>query len=413
MTVSALRPLAFLLILWWSGAAQAVTTVSPNGVTVSSSGPSTVFLTFQGLDPTETSAQAFWCGAVTAGVGGGSVTAANPCVTGTMYGVLPARNDQSRISGSGAQRNFTDLMTIPGAVARRAYQDAQAGKSSEFYYVRQFTGGAGGDRFVVVTCRLAGGGGAGNPLALLDVRLAFQVPGGEAPIFTLARGAAVPRLGATIFYSGSGMLRGRWEVAFPADPVPSNQDLLTEATLPLEQRGQQRRYTLVERFDRFLSPEGRLFLPGPDPGSLPVQADGSYRVLLRIEGNDGVAGFPMPMLRYHVGAGQSVSSLRRSVEAVPAGGVTQALPEDGATIGASRPLQVSWLEVPDAANYRVEFASEKETVFSAIVEPGTTQYEAPPFLRERPEKTLRWRVLLLGRGGKVTGSSGFRTLRFD
>ncbi len=407
-----LRCLTVLLALWSSGAAHAVTTVSPNGVTVSASGPSTAFLTFQALDPKENSTQAFWCGAVTAGVTGGSVTAVNPCVPGTTYGVLPQRNDLSRISGSGAQRNFADVMTIPGAVARRAYQDAQAGKSSGFYYVRQFTGGAGGDRWVVVACRLAGSGAAG-PLALTGVRVAFQTATGEATIVNVARGESVPRFGATLSYNGSGTLRGRWEAVLPGDTIPTHQDLLSEASLPPEQRSLQRRYTLVERFEAPLSPGGRTYLPGPDRSRVPVHTDGTHRLLLRIEGSEGVAGFPMPVLQYHVGAAESLAGLRRPIASVPAGGVTQLLPEDAAALGPSRPLRLSWREAPGAAVYRVEFADEKEILFSAVVEAGTTQYDAPPFLRGRPEKSIRWRVLSLGRGSEVTGASGFRVLRFE
>ena len=423
------RVLVFTLVSCWAGAAGAVLTVNPNGVNVRSSGPTTVFLTFQSLDPNETAVQAFWCGAVAGGVVGGSVTAFNPCVPGTIYGVLPLRNDQSKLSSSGAFRNLTDIMTIPSTVARRAFQDAQAGQSSEFFYVRHFTGGVGGDKFVVVTCRM-GGGGARSPLALLDVRVAFHTASGDAPILVVARGDPVPRFGATILYNGSGTLKGRWEVALPGDPDPTDQDLLTEATLPVEQRLQQRRYTLIERFEMFLTPDGKIYVPGPDPRRVPVQADGTYRVLLRIEASDdkegdsntgggriarsgGVAGFPMPVLRYHIGSAEALTSLRQSALAVARGGITQLLPEDGAKLGAAQRLQVSWIDVPNAAIYRVEFATEKETVFTAMVKPGISQYDAPSFLRERSEKTLRWRVFSLGRSGEVTGTSGFRTMSFD
>ncbi len=402
--------------------------VSPNGAVVRSSGPTTVFLTFHSLGPNERSVTAIWCGAVTAGVGGGSETATNPCVPGTIYGVLPLRNDQSRISASGAQRNLTDIMTIPATVARRALQDAQAGLPSDFFYVRHFTGGAGGDRFVVVTC-LMGGGGATSPLALLDVRLVFHTPSGDAPILAVARGDPVPRFGANIMYNGAGPLKGRWEVALPGDPDPTSQDLLTEATLPIEQRSLQRRYTLIERFEIFLSADGKVYVPGPDPRRMPVQADGAYRVLLRIEASNdkvgdsdignrtvnsgGVAGFPMPVLRYFVGSPESLASLRQSAQTATAGGVALVLPEDGAKFDASRRVQLSWVENANVALHRVEFASDKETVFTALVKPGTGQYEAPSFLRERPEKTLRWRVISLGRGGEVVGASGFRTLQFE
>ena len=134
--------------------AGAVTGVNPSGVNVRSSGPTTIFLTFQDLDANEKSVESFWCGTVTAT----GVTAFNPCVAGTIFGRLPARHDLSRQSTAGAFTNLTDVMTIPSSVTRRAYQDAAKGAASDFFYVRHFTGGAGGDRYVTVTCRMAGGG---------------------------------------------------------------------------------------------------------------------------------------------------------------------------------------------------------------------------------------------------------------
>lgn len=294
--------------------------------------------------------------------------------------------------------------------------------------MRQFTGGVGGDKFVVVTCRM-GGGGARSPLALLDVRLAFHTANGDTPVLAVARGAPLPRFSAAVIYNGSGTLKGRWEVAMPGDPDPSERDLLTEATLPIEQRALQRRYTLIERFDLFLTPDGRTMINGPDPRRMPVQADGPYRVLLRIEASNdkegdsntgggrvvrsgGVAGFPMPTLRYFVGSAQTLSRLGDAAKSA-SGGLALVLPVDGAMVPASARMLVSWIEIPNVALYRVEFMAGSETVFSALVRPGAGQYDAPSFLRERPEKALKWRVLSLARTGEVIAQSGFRTLRFE
>ncbi|NJO13448.1 MAG: hypothetical protein HC872_08285 [Gammaproteobacteria bacterium] len=146
-----------LALLIFSSVTEAVSTVNPNGVNVRSAGATTVFLTFQNLDPNERAIEAVWCGAVQPGVTGGSVTASDPCVPGTLFGRLPLRLDRSQGSSSGGVANLTDVMTIPASVARRAYQAAAEGAASDFYYVRRFSGGAGGDRWVTVTCRMAGG----------------------------------------------------------------------------------------------------------------------------------------------------------------------------------------------------------------------------------------------------------------
>ena len=142
--------------------AHSVVGVNPFGVNVRSSGPTSIFLTFQNLDPGELPVEAFWCGELQPGAIAGNaglqlpipVQTANPCVPGTLYGSLPLRHDRARNSVSGAFTNLTDVMTIPASVARRAYLDAAAGANSAFFYVRRFAGGTGGDKYVVVTCQI-------------------------------------------------------------------------------------------------------------------------------------------------------------------------------------------------------------------------------------------------------------------
>lgn len=403
-------------------AASGVTGVHPTGVNVRGSGPTTVFLTFQNLDPNERAVEAFWCGAVQPGIVGGSVVAFDPCVPGTLYGRLPLRHDQARVSQAGAFTNLTDIMTIPATVARRAYQDAAAGQASDFFYVRRFTGGAGGDRFVVVTCRMSAGG-ARAPLALLDVRLAFADARGEATVLAVARDARLPRLQAELLYNGSGELRGRWEVVMPGDPPPREEDPLTEATLPVEARPLQRRYTLVERFSLFLAPNGRAVLPGPDPARLPTAVDGPYQILLRVEASDdkegqsqlgtgavaiagGVAGFPLPVLRYYVGAPELVAALPQR----PPARIELMLPIEGGRLGEDLPT-FSWVDIDGAALYRLEVEAAGALVLSALVRPGVSNYLAPPWLVEKLAPQARWRVLALDERRTVIGESPWRSLR--
>ncbi len=402
-------------------AAVAVSGVNPTGVNVRTSGPTTVFLTFQALDPNEQAVEAFWCGAVTGGATGGSVTLTNPCVPNTIYGRLPLRHDLAKQSQSGAFRNLTDIMTIPATVSRRAYQDAAAGQGSDFFYVRRFSGGVGGDKFVLVTCRM-GGGGARSPLALMDVRLAFSTARGDAPVLVIARDEPLPKFGAQVLYNGSGLLRGRWEVVLPGDLEPSEQDLLTEATLPVEQRGLQRRYTLIERFDIFLAPEGKTFIAGPDPKKLPSNADGAYKILLRIEASDdkegdsatgggriahsgGIAGFPMPVLRYFIGTPETVAAMAATAPKP----LSLMLPQEGAQLKPDAVLAFSWVDSPNAAAFKLEVAGRDNIpVFGALVKPGVSNYVAPPWVRQHAEKQLRWRVLALDGAGRILAESGWR-----
>jgi hypothetical protein len=393
--------------------APAAIRVHPDGVNVNVQGATTVFLTFGGLRD-QVPAEAFWCGELIPA----APDLGTRCDPATIFGQLPIRFDLSRASGAGG---FTDIMSIPASVARRAYQAAQDGRTSSFFYVRRFISTTGGpDEYVAVTCRMAGGG-ARVPFSLLDVRMAFE--GGDAVLFARP-GQVLPPLTAEIAYNGTGRLKGRWEVVLPGEEPPTPQDLLTEATLPVELRGSQRRYAEIERFNIFLAPTGRFTLTGPDPARLPASADGTYLVLLRIEATDdregdsnlaavgagpgvvhsgAVAGFSLPVLRYVVG-GAGVEPPVNVRDAI--------LPADGATVPADRPVEFSWREAPQVAVSRLEILnSEGQMVLSALVPAGTGIYRAPVWLRERaPDGALRWRVVGIDLEGREVSASAWRTL---
>ncbi|MGI1678908.1 MAG: hypothetical protein K6L75_09265 [Cellvibrionaceae bacterium] len=410
-----------------SSQALAVTGVNPSGVNVNHTGVSTVFLTFQNLDANEQAGEAFWCSEVVAT----GASTFNPCVPGTILGTLPARNNLSRTSGTGGFNNFTDVMTIPASVTRRAFQRAQSGESGTFFYVRRFRGlgGAGtdalgaGDTYITVTCRMAGGG-ARSPLALTDVRVQFETEEGLRPVYFLARNEKTPTMTAKIKYNGTGRLKGRWEVVMPGDVEPKTFDLLTEATLPIEQRSNQRRYTLMSRFDIFLPPTGEVDLPGPDPSHIPVQVDGAYKILLRIEasadkeGNSntlagtvisgGVAGFPMPVLRYYIGSSDDLLSMTSNDDAV-----TLLSPYPQQILSTNNDFTFSWLAKDRKSLYELEIMANDEVVLNAILKGVATTYNAPPWLSDHADKELSWRVKTIGKKGKVTKRSPWRSFSVE
>ncbi|MDZ7632118.1 MAG: hypothetical protein U5K74_12440 [Gemmatimonadaceae bacterium] len=394
--------------------ARAQVVVRPTGVNVATQSATTVFLTFDGLAAEQVATEAFWCG---------SLVSASPaiglrCDPNTLFGRLPLRFDLSQRNS----RTFTDIMTIPASVARRAYQDAVRGRASEFFYVRRFTDRRGGpDVFVAVTCRLTGGG-ATTPLSLTDVRMAFDADA-AVPVFDAA--AAPPALWADITYTGTGQLVGRWEVVRPGEDAPTATDLLTEATLPLDERASQRRYMQLGRVNLFLPPTGRVRVPGPDPARLPRDVDGTYLVLLRIEAGDdrtgasdasgisagpvasaAVAGFPLPVLRYLVGtaaAAEPLPSARRVILVAPA---------ERATMATGTRWSFAWMPMATAARYRVEIRrAEGAVVFEAVTGSEVGTYTPPPILAERAGGgTLQWRVRALDLVGKEVGRSPWRAL---
>lgn len=401
----------------------AINAVNPTGVNVRSNAPNTVFITFQGLEPNERAIEALWCGTVQPGIGAGSVTTSDPCVAGTLFGRLPLNFDRSRATQGVGQKNFSDIMVIPASVVRRAVQEGIEGKNSDFFYVRHFTGGSGGDKWVVVTCRL-GAGGARTPLSLIDVKISFSGQADTTQLTVLRSGERLPRFSADIQYNGSGQLKGRWELVRPGDSEPEVNDLLTEATLPLELRSTQKRYTTLTRFSQFVMPNSTVRIDGPDPALLDTRVEGPYQVLLRIEASDdkeanseigngaliktgGVAGFPMPTLKYFVGDVASASTPSANRDASGARTLDLMLPLTDATVDAARAVTFEWIEVTGAASYRVEVESDGKLIITSTLQ--GTRYEPPPgWLARRVQGGAMWRVTALDATGRVVAQSTAR-----
>jgi hypothetical protein len=418
-----MRRLPFLTFLLLAPVpASAQIGVDPPGVAVNTQGATTVFLTFGGLRSDQTPVEAFWCGEL--------IPAPPPaiglqCDPSTLFGQLPVRFDRSRVRGSA----FSDVMSIPPSVGRRAYQAAVAGQNSAFFYVRRFVSTTGGpDEYVAVTCRLSSGG-ARTPFALTDVELAFEV---ETPVLYVRPGETPPPFAARISYNGTGRLQGRWEIVLPGEEPPGERDLLTEATLPPEERGTQRLFTQLQRFNHYLPPTGRFTLRGPEPHDLPTDAEGAYLILLRIEASDdkesessraaagagagvvrsgAAAGFPLPILRYFVTRGGGSDLAERAA----ADEIGQLEPADNATCAPGKAVRFRWTEDPRAAYYRLEVEdSTAQTILSALVLSGNLDYRSPPWLAEKaPSGTARWRVVALNLHGEDIRRTAWRALLFQ
>jgi hypothetical protein len=407
--------LCFTILSAASAIAQTIN-VNPNGVNINASGATTVFLTF-GPVGNFRPAEGTWCGELIPAFPDNGLR----CDPSTIFGSLPGRFDLSKSSGNSG---FTDIMSIPPSVARRAYQAAQDGAVSSFFYVRRFISTTGGrDEYVPVTCRLSGGG-ARTPFSLTDVKVSFETRNPDNSIVQLSPGLKPPAIKAEISYNGTGRLRGRWEVALPGEQPPEEFDLLTEASLPIEQRAQQRRYTEVSRFNLFLPPAGKYTLAGPDVSRLPVTAEGAYLVLLRIEATDdkeadsnllalgvgpgivhsgAVAGFPLPVLRYFVGSGQP--SEVRAVRLVT--------PAENGVVAPGQTIDFNWTAMEGATLYQLEIADQKgQLVLSALMQPATLTYRAPSWLREKVSGVgFQWRILVLDKTGAKTLETPWRLFR--
>lgn len=406
-----MRRYVFALLFVTAGAGAQIR-VSPAVVNVNASGASTVFLSYGNLRPDQFSVEALWC----ADVISAAPDIGQVCNPATTWGRLPLRNDLSRPSG---RNGFTDVMTIPQNVIRRAYQRAAEGEGASFFYVRRFASRTGApDEYIAIVCRMAGQG-SDVPLALTDVRLRFS---DERNVLSTPVGQAPPPLFADLTYTGSGRLTGRWELVLPGDDLPTDRDLLPEGSLPAEERSRQRRYLHLSRFNVHLPPTGKFRLEGPDVSRLPSAVEGLYHVLLRIEASDdgvgntdlaevgsgtgivttgGLAGFPLPVLRYYVGSarpdltragGRKIDLIAPATEAVVAPGVA---------------VRFAWSASPLAAFYRLDLRDGNgNNVLGAIIEAPVTEYVAPPLVGDRQVSgRLTWSLAALdARGAEVSRS---------
>ena len=393
--------------------------VHPNGVNVNTNGSTTVFLTFGRLT-NQVPVEAFWCGELI----DASPDIGSKCAPGTLFGRLPIRYDLSKVNADGT---YTDIMSIPPSVARRAYQAAKQGAASQFFYVRRFVSTTSGpDEYVTVTCRLAGGG-ARVPFSITDVTITADT---EKPVVFVKKGQQPPQLVAEMYYNGTGQLKGRWEVVMPGEEPPTAQDLLTEASLPVEKRGLQKRYTELGRFNVFLPPTGKYILSGPDVEKMPADLDGLYMVLLRVEASDdkegdsnvaavgatggvvhsgAVAGFPLPPFRYYVGNAES------DVLTVKSDKLQLLLPTENSDLQRDKPVDFSWVENRQAALHKLQVKnSQGEEVLSAILQKGVGSYRAPSWLKDRSaDGKFLWQVSALNFSGKVIQESEWRTTRLS
>jgi hypothetical protein len=388
--------------------------VNPTGVNVNPNTGTTVFLTFGQVPGSLRPAEATWCGEL--------IPAAPDlglkCDPATIFGSLPTRFNLSRSSGN---LGFTDVMSIPPSVARRAYQAAFDGAESRFFYVRRFASlGGGPDEYVNVTCRLASGG-ARTPFALTDAQLLFEP---DLPIVFVRPQTPAPKIKANIQYNGTGRLKGRWEVVAPGEELPSDFDLLPEGSLPVEQRGNQRRYTQLSRFNVFLPPVGRYTLEGPDPARLPRSIEGPYLILLRIEASDdkegdsdlsavgvgsgiahsgGLSGFALPFLRYFVGSSESQGAAPLSLIS----------PAEGATLNGDQPPLFTWVENQPGSFVRLEVTDRNEKpLINSLLPVGAMSYRAPSWFREKAvDGNLRWRVVMFDQTGQQIAATPWRGLR--
>jgi len=267
------------------------------------------------------------------------------------------------------------------------------------------------------------GGGARVPLSLTKVIPYFNTTQGPQQVYLLAKNEPSPTVGVTIFYTGSGQLKGRWEVVQPGQQPPSDFDLLSQASLPLEQRATQRRYTLLERFNMMLPPTGKITISGPKPQNIPNQIIGPYQLLFRIEAtpdkegdsdigfgvvhNGGVAGFPLPSLRYYVASRAGINHAKVQHSSNP---IKLISPRENTPIHLAS-LQFSWQPLANISLYQLQVFNRQGALFSALIKRHQSYYTPLDFLAEPllANRNNRWRINALNATGQVIATSKWQS----
>jgi len=228
----------------------------------------------------------------------------------------------------------------------------------------------------------------------------------ENALFKVFNKGEKPRVKAELSYTGSGMLRGVWEIAEPSSTAG------TPAFYPL---------TNVQKF---LSQLGRVTIYSP---RLPASMTGLYMVRFRI--TDPKPGFNTPVIRYFINATAGVR------KPMPLSLIT---PAHGSAISGN--TRFSWQGLPGARAYLLEIFNPalanpgqpaenttEQGVGSLLVpEAGisggppvsgmlipTNQVTLSQLTRARLKSGQRylWRVQAIGASGKIIGASPLRSIR--
>ena len=122
------------------------------------------------------------------------------------------------------------------------------------------------------------------------------------------------------------------------------------------------------------------------------------------------AGFPMPVLRYVVGASDE-GAIAATAAAAP---IRLLGPVDGVEVEPDSTARAQWSGVWGAAGYLVELVAEGgERLLDALASAATTRYDVPPMVRTSAgTRRVRWRVSALDFAGAVVRRSPWRTIRF-
>jgi hypothetical protein len=126
-------------------------------------------------------------------------------------------------------------------------------------------------------------GAMGGPMSIATIKLVVGHPTYGTSRQRVILGRAPAAITATFVAVGGGTVSGHWELAAPADGLPTATDLTPTPLLSSTARVQQRRFRQKESFTFSLAPGERYLLVGPTIRAADLPAIGRYHVLLKID----------------------------------------------------------------------------------------------------------------------------------
>ena len=148
-------------------------------------------------------------------------------------------------------------------------------------------------------------GGAQDTLSIRQVKLVFGLNDRGVTRMSVKPGDPIPAFAATLFYTGAGTLKGRWEMAQPGDDPPTAAHTVPDYARRLGEPVSQ--YKMIDSIFDHLPATGRASIAGPPPDRLPRDRPGTYTILFRIESiasikmnNPPQPGLVLPVLQYTV-----------------------------------------------------------------------------------------------------------------
>lgn len=275
---------------------------------------------------------------------------------------------------NGATVTLTETLTLPQQVLLRA----QSLGADRLFIVRTFDdGGASGSD----ASGVAISGGLGGDFRLTRIALRFD----DGNVQRVVGADSTLSATASITFTGSGRIEGRWEIAQPTSTLgePRFRSL---GVVRRQVTGARRQVTL-------------------ESPSLPTGSQGIYLLRLRITSPE--TGFEPPEIGYAVSAGATIE---------PAD-IGDLGPPDGTTWEAG--TRFRWSGMDRAVAYRVEFHAQRDVgedaqpVSGVLVPAPDNATRLSRVARSHLEDAMPywWRVLALDEEGNVIGRSPLRLLR--